>query len=249
MIQDSKSSLYVYSQTFEVPGTQERRARRGLIVRGHLENYSAGIVFRHEQTLSGPKVDRLELLRHTRAHTGQLFMLYDDPARRVDQIISRVADGVGITRLVDEFGVEHRLWRIDDMGMISEIQAQLVDKKLVIADGHHRYETALAYRDERRAAEPNAGADAPWESVMMTLVNARSEGLVILATHRIVFGLADFSFENLKAHLDSYFDFRAASLPKGNARGAAARADWLMLGALLLRLECMLARISFICSL
>jgi uncharacterized protein (DUF1015 family) len=224
LVQDSKPSLYVYSQTFEVPGTQERRTRRGLIVRGHLEDYSAGVVFRHEQTLSGPKADRLELLRHTRAHTGQLFMLYDDPARRVDEIISRIADGEAITLLVDEFGVEHRLWRIDDAQMISEIEAQLADKKLVIADGHHRYETALAYRDERRAAEPNAGAEAPWESVMMTLVNAKSEGLVILATHRMVFGLADFSFENLRVRVDSYFNFRILSLPERNARGAEARA-------------------------
>ncbi len=100
LIQETKPSLYVYSQTFEVPGTRERRTRRGLIARGHLEDYSSGIVFRHEQTLSGPKADRLELLRHTRAHTGQLFMLYDDPARRVDEIISCVADGADITRLV-----------------------------------------------------------------------------------------------------------------------------------------------------
>ncbi len=127
-------------------------------------------------------------------------------------------------QLVDEFGVEHCLWRIDDAHAISEIQANLADKKLVIADGHHRYETALAYRDEQRAAKPDAGAGAPWESVMMTLVNAKSEGLVILATHRVVFGLPKFNFEDLRARLSPFLEIRAARLPSGNERGVSARA-------------------------
>jgi uncharacterized protein (DUF1015 family) len=224
LVKDATPSMYVYSQTFEVPGSHELHTRRGLIARVELEDYSTGIVFRHEQTLSGPKADRLELLRHTGAHTGQLFMLYDDPVRRVDEIIVSTSQGPAAMQLVDEFGVEHRLWRIDDARTIAEIEAQLADKKLVIADGHHRYETALAYRDERRAGDPGAGGDAPWESVMMTLINARSEGLVILATHRVVFGLADFSFEELRARLGAFFEIRATGLPVGEDRGGAVRA-------------------------
>jgi uncharacterized protein (DUF1015 family) len=223
LIHEHSLSFYAYSQTFEIPGTHQRAKRTGLIVRGQLEDYSAGVVFRHEQTLSGPKADRLELLRHTRAHTGQLFMLYDDASRGVDEILAEAVRGQALMQFQDEFGVEHSLWRVDDAKTISEIQALLADKKLVIADGHHRYETALAYRDERRAAEPGAGADAPWESVMMTLVNSRDEGLVILATHRVVFGLMQFDFEKLRARLEPFFEFRAVNLDSNDDRGAVAR--------------------------
>src|SRR5260370_39562426 len=91
VVQDPAASFYAYTQEYTVPGTDERRTRRGFIGAGKLEDYSAGVVFRHEQTLSGPKADRLELLRHTRTHTGQLFMLYSDAERRVDAILAEAA--------------------------------------------------------------------------------------------------------------------------------------------------------------
>src|SRR5450631_1942390 len=117
LTQDAAPSLYAYFQEYTVPGTSERRVRKGFIAAGRIEDYSAGVIFRHEQTLSGPKADRLELLRHTRTHTGQLFMLYSDPHLQVDQILKdEESNGAPVTQLTDEYGVIHRLWKIADPG-------------------------------------------------------------------------------------------------------------------------------------
>src|SRR6202171_4686875 len=152
VVQDPAPSFYAYTQEYAVPGTEERRTRRGFIGTGKLEDYSAGIVFRHEQTLSGPKADRLELLRHTRTHTGQLFMLYSDAQHRIDAILAEGASSSApATELRDEYGVVHRLWLIAEPERVSAIQEAMAAQKLVIADGHHRYETALNFRNERRS--------------------------------------------------------------------------------------------------
>src|SRR6266852_200813 len=150
VVQDPALSFYGYTQEYTVPGSEERRIRRGLIGAGKLEDYSAGIVFRHEQTLSGPKADRLELLRHIRTHTGQLFMLYSDAERRVDAILAEAESiAAPATELRDEYGVVHRLWVIADAERVAAIAQAMAEQKLVIADGHHRYETALNYRNEQ----------------------------------------------------------------------------------------------------
>src|SRR3979411_813298 len=114
VVQDPAPSFYAYTQEYTVPGTEERRTRRGFIRAGKLEEYSAGVVFRHEHTLSGPKADRLELLRHTKMHTGQLFMLYSDPQQRIDGILKDAESAAPATTLNDEFGVVHRLRVIAD---------------------------------------------------------------------------------------------------------------------------------------
>ena len=148
---DPAPAFYAYTQEYTVPGSTEQRTRRGFIGAGKLEDYSAGVVFRHEQTLSGPKADRLELLRHTRTHTGQLFMLYSDPERRVDQILTEIeSTATPATEMRDEYDVVHRLWIVSDPERVAAIQKAMAVQKLVIADGHHRYETALNYRNERR---------------------------------------------------------------------------------------------------
>jgi uncharacterized protein (DUF1015 family) len=204
--QDHLPSFYGYTQEYTVPGTQERRTRRGLIGAGKLEEYSAGVVFRHEQTLSGPKADRLDLLRHTRTHTGQLFMLYSDQERRVDAILQQAeASAAPATEMLDEYGVTHRLWVVSDPEQVKAIQRAMEQQKLVIADGHHRYETALNYRNERRAAAGHSLPDAPYERAMMTFVNTRSEGLTILPTHRVAANLQDFSWSTVRRYLEPWF--------------------------------------------
>ena len=203
--QDPAPAFYAYSQEYTVPGTEQRRIRSGFIGAGRLEGYSAGVVFRHEQTLSGPKVDRLELLRHTRTHTGQLFMLYSDPRRRVDEILAEPESATPDSQLRDEYGVIHRLSMVTRPHHISEIQRAMADQKLVIADGHHRYETALAYRDECRASAPKSDPDAPFERVMMTFINTSSEGLTILPTHRVAGRIHDFSWPAVRRHLEPWF--------------------------------------------
>ena len=202
--QDPEASFYAYSQEYTVPGTEERLIRRGFIGAGQLEDYSARIVFRHEQTLSGPKADRLELLRHTQTHTGQLFMLYSDPQRRVETL-AEVGSTSPVTQLCDEYGVIHRLWIVSRADRVAEIQKAMQDQKLVIADGHHRYETALAYRNERRAQAGKIDPHAPFERAMMTFINTQSEGLTILPTHRVAARIHDFFWPAVRRHLEPWF--------------------------------------------
>jgi uncharacterized protein (DUF1015 family) len=206
VVQDPAPAFYAYTQEFAVPGTSEKRIRRGFIGAGRLEEYSAGIIFRHEHTLSGPKADRLELLRHTRTHTGQLFMLYSDPQERVDAVLAEVESSAApATELTDEYDVIHRLWPIAESEQVLTIQEAMADQKLVIADGHHRYETALNYRNECRASAASADPDAGYERAMMTFINTRSEGLLILATHRVVANVHDFSWSAVRRYLEPWF--------------------------------------------
>jgi uncharacterized protein (DUF1015 family) len=179
LAQDREAGIFPYFQEFTVPDTGERLVRKGFIALGAVEDYSAGVVHRHEQTLSGPKKDRLELLRHTHAHCGQLFMLYPDPAGSIDALLDEAAAVAPIADVTDEYGAVHRVWRMADAARVQQL---MTDKKLLIADGHHRYETALAFRNENPGLP---GADR----VMMTFVNMHSPGLKILATHRLVNGL------------------------------------------------------------
>jgi len=204
--QDSHPSIYLYSQRFTPPGSTNELERGGFIALGRVEDYSAGVVFRHEQTLAKPKADRLDLLRATRAHFGQIFMLYEDSGQIESQLAGNRDPDISVK---DEHGVIHRVWQISDVGVIDSIRTAMIGKKLIIADGHHRYETALTYRNERRAAEssPASGDGAsPYEFVMMTFVSMNSPGLLILPTHRLVRGLASFSEEEFRNSAHAFFD-------------------------------------------
>lgn len=204
--QDPAPAFYAYSQAYDVPGTSLRRTRRGFVGLGKLEDYSAGIIFRHEHTLSGPKADRLELLRHTRTHTGQLFMLYSERQLLVEAVLDEVTSSQPpVTQMMDEYGVIHRLWIIAQPHRISAIQKSMADQKLVIADGHHRYETSLNFRNECRTRAGKLIPDAPCEFSMMTFINTRSEGLTILPTHRVVANLHDFSWSAVRRYLEPWF--------------------------------------------
>jgi uncharacterized protein (DUF1015 family) len=218
---DVTPSLYAYFQEYTAPGTNDRQVRKGFIALGRVEDYSSGVVFRHEQTLSGPKADRLELLRHTRTHTGQLFMLYSDTAGRVDALLDAAARAQPDVEVRDEYDVVHRLWPVTDAQTIEAIQREMADKKLVIADGHHRYETAMAYRDECRARAARADRNAPYEKVMMTLFNTAAKGLTILPTHRVVANVKGFSFERFRAALADVFEWRPYAFAGAADRPAA----------------------------
>jgi uncharacterized protein (DUF1015 family) len=202
---DDEPSLYLYTQTFHVPGDKSGTVleRRGFIALGQLEDYDQKVVFRHEQTLSKPKADRLNLLRATQSHFGQLFMLYSDPASEIDTALRQ--NGPPAAEVRDEYDVLHRMWKVSDPGVIQAVQAKMADKKLIIADGHHRYETALNYRNEMRK-QAGVRSSEPYERVMMTVVNMDAPGLVILPTHRVVFGLGNFSIFEMVAKLQVNFE-------------------------------------------
>jgi uncharacterized protein (DUF1015 family) len=220
--QDPDPAFYAYSQEFQVPGTSERRTRRGFIGAGKLEDYSGGVIFRHEHTLSGPKADRLELLRHTHTHTGQLFFLYSDSQFTVDSILNQVQSSQSpVAQLTDEYGVIHRLWIISDPDRIASIQNAMAHQKLVIADGHHRYETALNYRNEARARAGKPNPDARYEFSMMTFINTCSEGLTILPTHRVVASLRDFSWSNVRRYLEPWFATEVFRFPDQSQQAQA----------------------------
>ena len=226
LVQDPLPSFYAYSQEYTVPGTGEQRTRRGFIGAGKLEDYSAGVVFRHEHTLSGPKADRLELLRNTRTHTGQLFMLYSDPQQRIDALLKDAESAPPATSLRDEYGVTHRLRIIADHGRTTAIRAAMEEHKLVIADGHHRYETALNYRNERRLTAGGLHPSAPYapacyDFAMMTFVNTCSEGLTILPTHRLAANLHDFSWSEARRYLEPWFEAQAFPFADDGQKAAA----------------------------
>ena len=223
LTQEKDPCVFAYSQRFKVPGTEIVKERRGFIALGKLHEYSEQVVFRHEQTLSKPKSDRLNLLKATHAHFGQIFMLYSDPAGSVEKILYEDS-GPAEAEVTDEYGVLHRIWRISDPAVIRLLSTAMDDKKLIIADGHHRYETALNYSKEHAPAQQ---AHTEWNSsqlphppypeaaVMMTFVNMDSDGLVILPTHRVVHSLEGFDPAKFSGAAEAFFNVE--KLPAADA--------------------------------
>lgn len=215
LAQDAEPCVFAYSQKFPVPGSAGQiLERRGFIALGGLHDYSEGVVFRHEQTLSKPKSDRLNLLRATRAHFGQIFMLYSDPGLTAEKLLFQ-EDAVPDIEVTDEYDVLHRVWKISDENTINILASALADKKLIIADGHHRYETALNYSKDNAPAQAASSErnsytlpqpPYPEAAAMMTFVNMDAEGLVILPTHRVVFGLKNFDPAKFVEQAKAYFD-------------------------------------------
>ncbi len=223
LTQEKSPCIFAYAQRFKVPGTDVVKERRGFIALGKLHDYADQVVFRHEQTLSKPKSDRLNLLKATRAHFGQIFMLYSDPAGSVEQILYD-GNGPADAEVTDEYGVAHRLWRVSDPGVIRLLTSTMSDKKLIIADGHHRYETALAYSKEHAPKTQGKTESSvnqlphppfPEAAVMMTFVNMDADGLVVLPTHRVVHSLTGFHPEEFEKAATEFFSI--AALPAGDA--------------------------------
>ncbi|MGC2109962.1 MAG: DUF1015 domain-containing protein [Candidatus Korobacteraceae bacterium] len=205
LLRDAEPSIYLYVQRFKIPGDTSggEIERRGFIALGRVEDYDRKVVFRHEQTLSKPKADRLNLLQATQSHAELIFLLYSDPADEIAATLRQ--EGPPTVELRDEYGVLHQMWKVSDPKVVAAVQAKMADKKLIIADGHHRYETALNYRNETRE-RLNGDRQSPAEYVMMTFVNMDSPGLVILPTHRVVFGLEHFSIFDMVAVMRRYFE-------------------------------------------
>jgi uncharacterized protein (DUF1015 family) len=221
LLQDSAPSIYAYSQTFTAPSGKSFE-RRGFIALGRVEDYSAKIVFRHEQTLAKPKADRLDLLRATRSHYEQLFLLYEDSGE-IDSLLA--TSNRPTIDVADEYGVAHRVWQISDPAVITSVQSKMRDQKLVIADGHHRYETALNFRNECRAASSTTNIDAPCEFVMMTFVNLNDPGLLILPTHRVVHSLPSFSADEFQKASRQFFEVEETDPAIDAAKAAAILQD------------------------
>ena len=218
LYRENEPCIFAYSQRFTVPGTNDVKERRSFIALGEVQDYAQGVVFRHEQTLAKPKHDRMQLLQATRAHFGQLFMLYSDPALTVERTLFGPSFRAEI-EVLDEYGVLHQLARIAEPGTINILAGAMADKKLIIADGHHRYETAVAYSKEHAPAQvrhqernlSNSLPQPPYPeaAVMMTFVNMDSDGLTILPTHRVVHSLQNFSATDFLERAETFFALKA----------------------------------------
>ncbi|BCM92452.1 hypothetical protein IAD21_04332 [Abditibacteriota bacterium] len=174
------SAFYLYEQQFEVPGTSHIRKRRGVLGALTLEAFGKGVQ-PHEHTMSGPKADRLNLLRATRTNTSPIFGLVKDEDGWIDGLIRSVVETTAPTcEATTEDGVVHRLWRVLDDETVNGLEAAFENESILIADGHHRYETALNYLNE--TDQENGGEN----SVMMLCVSMQDDGLIVLPTHRVV---------------------------------------------------------------
>lgn len=203
------AAFYIYEQEFAVPGaTHEIRQRRGILGALTLEEFGQGVQ-PHEHTLSGPKEDRLKLLRATHTNTSPIFGLFDDSDGWVDGLLTAICSIRPTAEAQDAEGITHRLWRVTDDESVNALEAALEDESILIADGHHRYETALNYRNEQRAAKAAAGQE--WtgaegaNGVLMMCVSMSDSGLIVLPTHRIIKGLQDSDLTSLLEKLETRF--------------------------------------------
>ncbi len=205
LVSAEKPAIYAYHQAFEVEGRQI--VRKGFIALAELEEPGKGVKA-HEKTLAGPKADRLNLTRHIRAQVGHIFMLYSDPQKIADEAIEReIADREPDFTAKDWFGNEHRLWAITDTATIETVQSALADKTLFIADGHHRYETAVNYwkECESKGLKPEPGATETYRNRMMTFINMDDPGLVVLPTHRVVHSVKNFDLDRFISAAEKNF--------------------------------------------
>lgn len=211
---DPRPSIYVYEQTYRVPGSDVERTQRGFFARLRLEPFGPeGGVLPHERTLAAPREDRYRLLRATGVNTSPVVGMFEDRSGRTAAALDRVTARPSTIDVTDEDDVHHRLWVAaadgEDASAVADLVAAASSGPVSIADGHHRYETALRYRDERRMAR-SCEEDPPFDYLLMLFLEARREPLTVLPTHRIVRGLGDEGVERLLGGLGDLFDIREA---------------------------------------
>jgi uncharacterized protein (DUF1015 family) len=209
LARDDEPALYRYHQSFTAEG--RTATRKGFICRIRLARFDERIVLPHERTLAGPKADRLKLKRAARAHLSQVFGLYADPERQSDRPFERVEASAPALHGTTSDGVEQKLWRLTDRAAQAEIVRLLADKKIYIADGHHRYETMLALRDELRA-ESHGNARSSVEYGTIFLANMDDPGLLVFPTHRVVHGLDGFDAAAVIARAAAHFTVEEAAI-------------------------------------
>lgn len=212
LIQDDEESVYLYEQVFEIQGLGPR-TRRGFMAVRRLEEYGTGRMIPHEKTLEGPKADRLLLMKGCGANLSPIFALYSDPLRelpgRMEPFFRRDSE----VDIFDQEGVRHRLWRVTDQGFFRDVDRILREKKIFIADGHHRYETAMAYRNWIREKEGGLSEDAPSNFVLMYFAEMLDPGLVVLPTHRVLHNFPGFHRPDFEAKLKKEFRITRSDLP------------------------------------
>jgi uncharacterized protein (DUF1015 family) len=216
--EDGEPAIYRYQQTFSFDvGTGARSyTRKGFIALIELSPFSDRIVLPHEHTLSGPKVDRFKLIQATQAHFSQIFTLYRDPQGEAEAALERVTTGAPTIDATTPDGCRHQLWVVTDLASIAAVAKALAPKQVMIADGHHRYETMVAIRDALRPAGATPGASQA-DFGPMFFARAEDPGLLVLPTHRMVHGLAQASLDSLPERCRPWF-----TVETGDERDAVA---------------------------
>jgi uncharacterized protein (DUF1015 family) len=201
LVRDEDPAIYAYHQEYSFDG--QRLTRKGIIALGKLEPEK---VHAHEKTLKGPKEDRLKLMRATEANFGHIFMLYNDPSRTADRLVGRAIEAKSpYIEAKDGDGNAHRVWRVRDRAVISAMQKALAPKDLYIADGHHRYETAVNYMRECQEKGWEPAAPESFDVRMMTLFNIAEPGMSIRPIHRLIHGIEGFDVEAFLAKAEENF--------------------------------------------
>ena len=198
LVEDREPALWAMTQDYTGPDGA-RRTRQGFFARVRVEDYGPGRIRPHERTHPGPKEDRLRLTRATRANLSPIFSLYSDPAGAAWGALAPHTDGEPAGEVTDEDRTTHRIWRVGDPQAIDRAIAALADTELLIADGHHRYETARVYADE-------VGGDGPHRYVLMCLVALEDPGLTVFPTHRLAKGLDSAQQEDLATAIKRDFE-------------------------------------------
>jgi uncharacterized protein (DUF1015 family) len=201
LTQDDEPAIWPLAQDYEGPDGK-RRTRRGFLARVRVEEYGAGRIRPHERTHPGPKEDRLRLTRATRTNLSPIFSLFSDPAGAAWKALEPATEQPPWAEAIDDDGTVNRLWRMNDPQAIATVQAALTERELLIADGHHRYETARVYAEE-------VGGEGPHRYVLMCLVALQDPGLTVFPTHRLVRGLRPDQHEALAAALRRDFEIEA----------------------------------------
>jgi uncharacterized protein (DUF1015 family) len=206
LTRDRVPAIYYYTQDYALKDGGKRR-RRGFIALARLEELGKGGIMPHERTLSGPKADRLSLMKACNANLSCIFTLYPESEKEksINSIIEGAASGGPLIEVTGDDGVVNRLWRIDDPGVIGRVTEALEDKPLFIADGHHRYETALNFRKMMRETRPDATREEPFNYVMMYFTALDDEGLDIFPTHRVIHDLEGFDGVEFIKRCERYF--------------------------------------------
>ena len=207
LVRDQHPALYFYQQEFDIEG--KTYLREGFLARVGLEEFAAGKIFPHEETMPGPKEDRLKLMRTTQANTEPIFGLFPDPQNEITALFHAAGKSCDpLAQTVDGNGIVHRLFACTDMVVIKRVADAMAARPIFIADGHHRYETALAYKHECEAAGESVGPEHPVAGILMLCVSMHHPGLAVLPTHRILSGLPSLTAERLRKATAEHFDWQ-----------------------------------------
>lgn len=216
LARDPEPSIYLYDQVYRIE-TGETVVRKGFIALTRLEDFSSGVVKPHEKTLAGPKTDRLHLTKACGANFSPIFSLYADPCCALEALTRREKERTPEVDVTDDDGVVHRLWRVIDPAFIQKAQGLLDSKPLFIADGHHRYETAIAYRDWMRERQPKFTGKELFNYVLMYFANMEDQGMLIFPTHRLVFNLPEFRLPLFLAAVGRHFEVEEQRIDPASA--------------------------------